>query len=417
MENNINQFPFIKWQNKSRKYLILLGLLLFSLLLQSCPFAATSNDVDCEKYGYQGRVAVNYFAYYNGSQWEDIPLPGITVNYDFMQTRTVFADSVHHLFYFYHDYYGDYSSPRNLWAYSLETRQWKLMISASFMRYFTMKDGILYFYSTDSLFTTEKGIVRGSGIMKFDGNQLTQLDTVIRLDLMKQTNMFIAGDYVYIQQLNTNRSDELWRYSLSNKQYEKAPISIFFPWADYNLDMNYIGVGRYIYYNYVNYISGESNHASGIFRYDELSGTSTEVVASTNGLPRNWIANEYYIYFNNATIKYKGKSYSGSLLYDINKDEFITFKAGFGNNEYQNYLIKGCLLANQSVFIVGEFNYINDTPVGNIARYDVQERKIQSLDGGVYRTDAGCTPVSIQGIASMRDKLLIYGNFQSAGIR
>jgi hypothetical protein len=372
----------------------------------------TAIEPDCSINSYQGRVNVKYFAYYNGLQWEKIPLPGNKVSYNFRKNSTVFGDSINRVFYYYEDSYGDYSTPGSLWSFSLDTKQWKRIITALDMRYFSIKDGILYFTSSDSIFTTENGIVRGGGVMKYDGIKLAQLDTSILIDTKQLMVIFIAGDYLYIKKPISKSAQELWRYSLSSKRYEKAPSALYFPGTEYNSLMDYISVGRFIYYN-----SSQNYPYSRIFRYDTSSGTSAEVpnvkIKSNLGI---WQAEEDYIFFLDATIEHKGNVFNGTLLYDIPKDEVIAIKSGYTSTENNPYGLN-VLFANHSLYFGGYFYFINGIKADKIARYDLQERKTYTLDGGVYRTDASCHPFSVVSFANIGDKLLVYGDFQSAGIQ
>jgi hypothetical protein len=179
--------------------------------------------------------------------------------------------------------------------------------------------------------------------------------------------------------------------------------------------MRYLTVGRYIYYN----TASGSYPANEIYRYDTLSGTSTVVIlnAYVDLKYGMWQATEDYVFFLNATVKHKGSTYYGSLIYDISKDKFTSITSGQTSSDKNPFGISVAVFANRSLYVGGQFYYLNGIRKDKIARYDLVVHKIYSLDGGLYRSDAGCHPFSVDGFASIGDKLLVYGDFQSAGIR
>jgi len=403
METSINKLTTIQ---NSLKYLSFILIAVgFSHLLNGCFFVQTAPPSICnDGVSYQGRVKASSFAYFNGKEWEATPSPlGIdnVIHYDIYEE--IFADSSNGDFYFHT---GFYKSVHKLWKFSSVTRQWKLFITAnSSIGKFAVKDGIIYFYSNDSLYT-DQGIVQGHGVMKYDGVNIIPLDTTIKIS---PRQMFIVGDWLYIF------GDEIWRYSLSLRKYEKVPSSIFNPLLATKRDEHYEGVAHYIYYSYYDFYPDYK-----IFRYDIQTGLSTEIMPNfkTKSLPLYWCS-EDFIFFKTAYLEYKGNTYFGNLIYNITKDEITTLSSGRDSTGNDIESISGVHCNGSSLYYGGSFYYSNGIKTSNIARYDVQEHKTYSLDGGVYKVypNPDCEREGVRGIARSGDKLLVFGNFESAGIR
>lgn len=384
-------------------------LILCSFCLNGCPFIQTSIDVDCGKYNHKGRISVKYFAYFNGIQWESVPLPNISISSDFVDNRAVFADSVNRLFYYYHDFTRDYSSPRSLWSYSIDMRQWKLVVSGRDMSYFTVINGNIYFYSTDTVFTTEKGTIHGSGIMQYDGSTLKQLDTAIHGTTKE---MFSSGNFLFFIQEYPKNNYELLRYSIAEKVLEKASSVFFYPQTDCRYVQRYYSAGRYIYYE----ITGQS---SKIYRYDTLSKQSVEQmpnVKNFNFTFGRWIASDHFIFFSKAKFEHEGIIVSGSLIYDVQNDTLISLQAGLDSTLHNPNAISAFICDNNLLYYGGEIYSTNGTNVGGIAQFNITDRKTYALDGGVYRIYVDCNPLVIGGISRIGNKLFVFGQFDSAGI-